>query len=203
LKANLAALNDKFSTQSPGRGLGLLLSDVADMTAGRWDYVAAGHRDGDVRGELALAALPAIKDLMQGYLKRDGRALQRGMEGLLGLGSGLTPSGDDLLLGFIGALGAASKRMNGPKMEQILESIRDHLYEHRHRTTFISANLLAFACAGRVADPILSVIRSLLFEEPASMMERVEVLLRQGDSSGSEVLLGILLALSPLPHPEM
>jgi len=202
LEINLAALDEKFAARPPSRGLGLLLNDAADMAAGRWDRVADRHRHGEDPGEFIAAALPAIQKLMQGYLKRDGLALQQGVEGLIGLGSGLTPSGDDLLLGFIGALGAISKRMNGPEMEGILEAIRDHLYENRHRTTFISTNLLAFACAGRVAEPILNVIRSLLFEETASMMERVEVLLQQGDSSGSEVLVGILLALSPLPHPE-
>ena len=202
LQTNLAALEEKISTLPPGRGLGSLLPDVSDMAAGRWDRVASGHRGGEDHDRIVLSALPAIKNLLQGYLKSDGRALQQGVEGLIGLGSGLTPSGDDLLLGFIGGLGAISKRLNGPEMESILEAIRDHLYENRHRTTFISTNLLAFACAGRVADPILNVIRSLLFEETASMVERVEVLLQQGDSSGSEVLLGILLALSPLPHLE-
>jgi len=202
LETNLAAVNEKVSALPPGRGLGCLLTDAADMAAGRWDRVADGHRHGGDSDKLIKKALPAIKKLMQGYLRKDGPALQQGVKGLIGLGSGLTPSGDDLLLGFIGALGAVSKRMNGPEMESILEAIRDHLYENRQGTTFISANLLAFACAGRVADPILNVIRSLLFEETAAVMERLEVLLQQGDSSGSEVLLGILLALSPLPHPE-
>jgi hypothetical protein len=202
LKTNLNALNEKLADLPPGRGLSRLLSDVPEMTAGRWDRVAADRREEDDAERVVRAALPAIRDLLRGYSKRDGQALKRGVEGLIGLGSGLTPSGDDLLLGFIGALGAVSKRMNGREMESILESIRDHLYENRHRTTFISANLLAFACAGRVADPVLHVIRSLLFEKTVPALQRIEVLLRQGDSSGSEVLLGILLALSPLAGPE-
>lgn len=202
LETNLAAVNESFTDRPPGRGLGSLLPAAADMAAGRWDRVEDERGRSDDGEELVSRALPAIRDLMRGYLRRNGRALQRGIEGLIGLGAGLTPSGDDLLLGFIGALRAVSKRMNGSEMESVLEAIRDHLYENRQRTTFISANLLAFACAGRVADPVLHVIRSLLFEETASMMERVEVLLRQGDSSGSEVLLGILLALEPLLHVE-
>jgi|GEM_PF-1043148 len=202
LQTNLASLNDTLAARLPGRGLGLLLSSAADMAAGRWDRVKTGDGERDDGDRLVASALPAIKDLMRGYLHRDGQALQQGVEGLIGLGSGLTPSGDDLLLGFIGALGAVSKRINGLELEGLLETIRDHLYENRHRTTFISANLLAFACAGRVADPILNVIRSFLFEDTVSMTERIGVLLQQGDSSGSEVLLGILLALSPLTHVE-
>jgi hypothetical protein len=197
LESNLRTLDEKVAEMSPGRGLGVLLLHAADMAAGRWEKVSADHGD-----EVVRRALPAIGDLMLGFLRGDGRALQRGVEGLIGLGSGLTPSGDDLLLGFIGALGVVSKRLSGSETESVLESIRDHLYSNRHRTTFISSNLLAFACAGRVAAPILNVVRALLFEESAALLNSVKVLLRQGANSGSEVLLGILLALWPLPHLE-
>jgi hypothetical protein len=202
LESNLAALDEKIAALPPDRGLGRLLPDAADMAAGRWDRVAADHAAEDDDHGMVRTALPVIENLMSGYLEAEDDALQQGVEGLIGLGSGLTPSGDDLLLGFIGTLGAVSKRMDGREVESILEAVRDHLYENRHRTTFVSANLLAFACAGRVADPILNVIRALLFGETAVMIERVEALLRRGDSSGSEVLLGILLALHPLSHPE-
>jgi len=197
LETNLRAVDREISEMSPGRGLGVLLSSVTDMATGRWEPIAAEHFD-----EMVRRALPALRDLMTGFLGQDDPALQRGVEGLIGLGSGLTPSGDDVLLGFIGALGAVSKRVNGPEMESILESLCDHVYGNRHRTTFISTNILAFACAGRMAAPVLNVIRAFLFEETDALLDSVKVLLRQGDASGSEVLLGILLALSPLPHLE-
>jgi hypothetical protein len=195
LGKNLRTLKKELQDREFLEGLGPLLHCVDDLVGGRWDSIQLGEEN-----VLIQRALPGIQDLMSGSLKRDQGSLQEGVQKLLGLGSGSTPSGDDLLLGYVGTLSVVSRRIGGPEVEGLLESIRSQLHTIRDQTAFVSGSLLGYACAGRISSSILDVIRSLLLDGTRSIRTSVKDLLGQGQSSGSEVLLGILLALSVLPQ---
>jgi hypothetical protein len=197
LEGNLSILRDQLTDNDYSDGLGQLLLHLEDVANERWQKVRTA-----CHGELIEKALPGLRSLVEGFLKQDADRLHQGLDGLVGLGMGLTPSGDDLLLGLTGTFSLVSKRVGGPVMDSILEDIRTYVAQIRGRTTFVSGNLLAYACSGRIASPILDVIRALLYEEAPAALVKAKMLLRQGESSGSEVLVGVLLALSLLPRLE-
>jgi hypothetical protein len=195
LTDNMELLLRSLPREEVHQGLGRLLFNLDKIAAGQWHLIEDAEEK-----ELVRLALPGIRDLWQGALECDEELLKTSLNELLGLGTGLTPAGDDLLLGFVGTLSVVSRRVGGPEVERLLDIIRQHLSSRKDRTTFISSNLLAYACAGRISAPILSVIRALLFEEIEAVRSAARTLVRQGAGSGSEILLGILLALSLMPR---
>jgi hypothetical protein len=193
LRMNLDGLLADLPREHLQGGLGRLILSVHEIVDGRWEALE------EQEDELVKRALPGIRDLWQGALGVNEVLLQKALDELLGLGTGLTPSGDDVLLGFIGTLSVVSRRIGSPRTDRLLEIIKNHLNALRDRTTFISSNLLSYACAGRISNPILATIRALLFEEQEAARAAAGSLLGQGASSGSEILLGVMMALSLAP----
>ncbi len=195
LKRNLSALLRALPQEEFTEGLAGLVFLVGKMVAGRWRTIERQRHS-----RLARQALPGIRNLLQGALERDGILLKKALGKLVGLGVGMTPSGDDLLLGFVGTLSNVSRRVGGPEVGDLLEIVKHHLAAMKDRTTFVSGNLMSYACAGRVSSPILSVIRTLLYGKTSAASCATGRLLEQGASSGAEILLGILLALTLVPR---
>ncbi|KPL19385.1 MAG: hypothetical protein AMJ92_03635 [candidate division Zixibacteria bacterium SM23_81] len=195
LKRNFSAIRRTMPKEESREGLSGLLSLVGTLAAGRWRTVQRMAFT-----PLTHQAIPGIRDIMMGALKRKENLLGRGLRELIGLGTGQTPSGDDLLLGFIGTLSVVSRRVGGPEVEDLLRIIRRDLGVMKERTTFISGRLLSYACAGRISSPIISVVRAMLFGDAPDAHSSARALMRLGADSGSEILLGVLLALSLVPR---
>jgi hypothetical protein len=107
---------------------------------------------------------------------------------LLGSGDGLTPAGDDLVLG----LGLALKRWGkilAPRLdaESILVSLPGAA---RQRTTMLSANLIECAVQGEADERLVSALDGILTGRPG-VPEIVSGLADWGSSSGGYVLCGI------------
>jgi hypothetical protein len=192
---NISTLLKTLPREKIKEGLGRFIFYVSEMVAGRWRAVESLGLN-----RLERQALLGIRDLIRGTLERDEERLGMGFRKLIGLGTGMTPSGDDLLCGFIGTLSVISRRVGGPDVEDLLEIFKYHLRAMKDKTTFVSGNLLSYASGGRVSSPILSVIRTLLFGRDSAARSAVDNLLQLGYSSGSDVLLGLLLALSVAPR---
>lgn len=109
------------------------------------------------------------------------------IEKLLGLGTGLTPSADDTLLGMIYVFRALP--FQAPEGVQIfLESV-GQLCDRC--TTQISAAYLKAMLSGAPFERMEQVFRGLCGEEPLNIYKLTEI----GSNSGSEMLLGMLIAL--------
>jgi hypothetical protein len=195
LKRNLSYLVKTLPKREPSEGIGNLFCVADKMVSGHWSAVRRLKLN-----KLTRQALPGMRALLEGMLGRDENLLKRGLRGLLGLGPGLTPSGDDLLMGFIGTLSLISRRVGGPEVTDLLEVIKRQLMENKDRTTFVSGSLLSYACAGRIFSTALSVVRALIYGKPSEARSAAENLMRLGAGSGREVLLGIVLAISLVPH---
>lgn len=191
LKRNLGSLLKNLPRRESEKGLGGLLFLVDEMVSGHWKTVMSQKFD-----RLTRQALGGVRNLLVGVAEQDEALLKKGLDKLVGLGTGLTPSGDDLLLGFSGSLSVVSRRARDPELEGLLSLIARHLRDLRDRTTFVSGSLLSYACAGRISSSVLSVIRALMFQGPSEARSAAENLMRLGASSGSEILLGVTLALS-------
>jgi hypothetical protein len=121
-----------------------------------------------VAGRARLAA--AIRE-------RDAARLIAGAVTLLGLGDGLTPSGDEWLpRGGASAVGAIA----GSALE---------------RTTTIGREFVLHALAGRFSEPVLAVLRAI---SPDEQRRAVACLVRLGATSGADTLCGMRLACRSL-----
>jgi hypothetical protein len=108
----------------------------------------------------------------------------------LGRGPGLTPSGDDLLLGMIAALWCA-----GSISGSGAAALRDELEPiARQRTTRVSVEYLHHACAGKVIDPLQELLVVLDRGDAIGIAGAVDRLRLFGHTSGADCLLGVLAA---------
>ncbi len=110
----------------------------------------------------------------------------RSAAGLVGLGEGLTPSGDDFLCGM--NAGLLMRRQKGQARE-FLACLQEEILNAAERTNQISASFLRSACAGHFSPAVLAVA------EGCSHSKLIDAFSRIGHSSGLDTLNGILFSL--------
>jgi hypothetical protein len=129
--------------------------------------------------------------LAAGVSRRDPDAFIEGALGLLGLGEGLTPAGDDCLVGALAALHRFTPSWvhAHPEISATVEQTA------AVATTTVAHEFVAHALAGRFAEGLID----LLTAESADEVSRAATgLLRSGGTSGADTLCGVHLALAAL-----
>lgn len=122
--------------------------------------------------------------------KEDG--IRESIIGLIGLGHGLTPSGDDFLAGFI----LICQRLNHRDANKIQSILQGILLERKNRTTDVSYQMLMSAIKGNAREIVDSFIEGL-FQEDKGQFEKIVVqTLMIGSTSGLDVTLGIVTGLN-------
>ncbi|MCJ7717513.1 MAG: DUF2877 domain-containing protein [Anaerolineales bacterium] len=117
------------------------------------------------------------------------------LSGLLGLGPGLTPLGDDIILGAILTMNRWGKIL---RIEVQLENLNTQLLQTARLTTStLSANLLTSAIEGFADERLLAVLDSF-FTGDESTQADLEKLLKWGSSSGIAVLAGMTAVITRL-----
>jgi hypothetical protein len=109
------------------------------------------------------------------------------LQKLLGLGNGLTPSGDDFIYGLYTTLRTFNLK---PVFTEIIEHLID---EGKNRIGDISLNILKSLRDGHVYIPLKLLFKSL--NSNKDCRERIENLIDYGSTSGSDILAGVLFAL--------
>jgi hypothetical protein len=117
------------------------------------------------------------------------------LAGLIGLGSGLTPAGDDLLVGFQAGLrcniGDDEERWN---FVSHLGKLVVHLSS---QTTDISCTYLYHAAHGRFSSSLTNFIESISREDETNQLLYVaKAVMEIGNSSGMDALTGLLIGLA-------
>ena len=112
---------------------------------------------------------------------------------LLGAGEGLTPSGDDFVIGLL----LAFKRwgnvlLPGQDLQTLTKTVVDAAYK---KTTLLSANLIECAALGQ-ADERLIASLDWLMSDVSQVSNCLDELLDWGNSSGGDVFVGFAVALS-------
>lgn len=105
---------------------------------------------------------------------------------LIGLGIGLTPSGDDFLCGFLAGL-----RLSLSESDSFRQILEKKICSHLDRTNEISAAFLHCAVLGQFSSPI-----HLLINPDITVEQIYRAFSDIGHSSGVDTLCGISTALS-------
>ncbi len=109
--------------------------------------------------------------------------LEKGVISLIGLGNGLTPSGDDFITGF-------NVFLNHMKIEDkgfLLKEIKNILYSNRLSTTDVSRSMLYGSLEGLAAESILDFIFALLYKGKDDFEKMIKRLFAVGSSSGTDI----------------
>lgn len=131
-------------------------------------------------------AVPALSRWLEEMLSGRGASGSRPITDLLGAGGGLTPSGDDCIVGVLVALHALGKRSAAASVASL---VAPHA---PHRTTRLSAAHLDAACAGEAVEPVHRAIEAIA--TGISPEQSLDSLARYGHASGFDALAGVLLA---------
>lgn len=130
--------------------------------------------------------------LVKAVLSRNLTAVPLSANSLIGLGPGVTPSCDDMLLGFMSSLllvtGALSRDVHYAR-----EVNRTIVSSVNGQTTLLSQKLLEHAALGETPELTYNVIEAAIAGTEEQVRKATSELLAVGHSSGTDTLLGILL----------
>lgn len=135
----------------------------------------------------------AVKAMLQALQQQALPGLDQAAHALAGRGRGLTPSGDDFLLGICYGMFMAQTRM--PKFHQLAGKL---LYDKvSQRSTLISANLVDSATAGEVDERLAAAFQALVHPQ-FEASHAIDGILSWGSSSGMDATAGMALLLSAI-----
>ncbi len=163
-----------------------LADGLEAMLAGRQLPNANQH---ELRVETLRAAVEAGSELARALAKADAGAAGRAADRLAGLGTGLTPAGDDFLVGSMLALWSAAD----PSWAR--QACRAMLQAAGDKTNRMSRAWLRAAADGEAAEAWHALVRAMVSGESAAVRQATERLLRQGHTSGADALTGYLVML--------
>ncbi len=109
---------------------------------------------------------------------------------LCGRGRGLTPTGDDILAGWM----AIGWLLYGPD-PTFLAACQQIMEVAKRQTHLLSQCWLGYAAQGDVAEPIVLLLEALTRDDEMRLDAAVKAVLAMGATSGHDVLRGILLGL--------
>jgi len=120
---------------------------------------------------------------------------------LIGWGEGLTPAGDDFLVGLIAGLAALVHGDEGRRRFQ--GALAAMLTSRTQRTTPIAAHYLRLAAAAHYTAPLLRLRGALLCEDDGEVVDAaLQSALAVGATSGADTVSGLLAGLLAwLPAP--
>ena len=196
----LRALIDSVAADVPAEGLAPLINHLSQMAYGDVPVPA------DV-GLVSRLAMPKVALLAKGVVQGDGRTVDQAVQGLIGLGPGLTPSGDDMLGGLMVALRMAlgpvylneglRPGLSQPSGAPVIGELSRSIFSHSARTNRISAALLEQAALGIGSAAQHQVLECLLELTPSmDLGKSVERLVNSGHTSGWDTLTGLLFGLA-------
>jgi len=196
-------LGGELSRPSARRAFGDALRTVSQRLGARGLATLWALHDGQTRSEPPGASwlMPACRSVVEAV--EAGRAgdrsrLVRAADALIGLGEGLTPSGDDFLGGLFflrwhRARLAGTADSAGGVIDAWLEGIRE-------RTTRVSHAIVADMAHGQGPGPLHELVSALAAGASLGVVvQRAEDVARIGHSSGWDLLAGVAAGLGIVP----
>jgi hypothetical protein len=183
IEANLEVVRKTALHFGNMAGLGELLA-LTPLGAGR---ATAGSLN-----MFASFALRRIGRLEQAFRSEEKDALTVAVSELIGLGTGLTPSSDDMLAGLVlVCVLYAKNRGYARRASRLIAQVIAE--EARGRTTMLSEEYLVQAASGRGNEPVMRLCTSMLTGGRESVERETRRVLAIGETSGTDTVLGIVL----------
>ena len=153
------------AARAPSRGFGPLLRSL----------------DEDDDDLFRAAARPALRLLGLAAQSGDPFGAAEAARSLVGLGAGLTPSGDDVLVGLTAALTAARSELAGPIARAAADS--------GMRTTLVARTYLEHAARGEFAERVHDLVAAIAAGDERMVWDAMS----WGATSGADLSLGVFL----------
>lgn len=137
-----------------------------------------------------ISTVKEVYRLMNALFSNDRKEVERVVRYFLGRGHGLTPSGDDHLVGLL-----AIHSISGAFSPIFLQIIKE-IIEHESVTTDIGREYLFYALKGEFSSTIVNILNCLIENKRQSELEHHLIqLITVGHSSGVDTAFGLLIGL--------
>ena len=189
LPERVLAIYATFDDLPSPAGFGSLISGIL--------LIAQGHPAARPKN---LATFPAfawsiVHEVCMACLEHDFHKVMAHAEALVGLGEGLTPSGDDFLGGLLfcrAILERAYPKLAHARFPHLTQTIS----RLKPRTHLISFTLLRDHARGRAMEPLHQFVNALLTNQSAQDIRQAALQLSQvGHSTGWDLLAGVLAGM--------
>lgn len=178
--ARIKLASGKIISSSQGNGLSSILPYLLELP---------NHKNFNIN-----EIIPPYKNILHVQRSMGGLPSTSSIVGLLGSGPGLTPSGDDFVIGLLLAVNRWETELaTRHNLDLFNRGIVDAAYQ---KTTTLSANLIECAAQG-LGDQRLIEALDWLMSGSGQDAHVIDNLLTWGSSSGSDVFVGYVVALFP------
>lgn len=127
--------------------------------------------------------------LIESAITSDEDSLDKALRYFLGRGQGLTPSGDDMIVGFL-AFDSVSHFLSNRFYEKLSQ-----LIEGESITTDVAREYLRYALKQQFSSTVADMVNTLASDNMENFEKVFQRLLGIGHSSGADTLFGILLGM--------
>lgn len=184
----LPLLLNRLRASAPPESLACVLSDQSLLTLHPRDRgLAGGSKSSGRLQELPQSAAAQFATrLVQEVAARDHHAAASAAAALAGMGSGLTPSGDDFLIGVMFGVQSAMSSVDAMAFTHVL--YRSSI----GRTNRISEAWLSAAAEGEAIQAWHDLVDGLSFSSLRSVDQACCALIRLGHTSGADALAGFV-----------
>lgn len=171
IKKNVLACNEHIKIYGN-------LSDFSSSILGRETIYSKFIKDG-------------LQTLESSYLNNDKNSMAAAIDSFVGLGSGLTPSGDDFICGLFSVL---FYYQSFTSLEDgLIRDVGLRVIEYaRSRTTIVAYNMLRSCLTGELPEHVHNFMNSILTREDENIFELFDRVLQIGSTSGSDMAAGML-----------
>jgi hypothetical protein len=196
-KCDLAALN--FDPADPA--VSAAWSLVWDMLNKRQTLIKADiiagdllHSNESLRTGVLGKAHEGIHCLMTATRRFDLADISS-VSSLIGLGSGLTPSGDDLLVGYLAGLWCTTKDRSA--RAKFITGLAKTIIDLSGKTNDISRTYLYHAAQGQVSSRLSDLAEAICRgKNPERLSDIAEAAMNLGHTSGLDTVTGLLIGLA-------
>lgn len=192
LSESIPAFVDRLLALHNPSGLGGLITLILQMTSSQNMAPEEWLTDGIHR-----KAWPVIKGMLLVSMAEDNPAIIAHARNLIGLGEGLTPSGDDFLGGFFFSKRLLSLHYKEGFIDDPLCTYTDFIAQSKPLTNPISYFILKDNAEGHSVEPLHQLANGLFLGETGdSLTNLAEKLISLGHSTGWDLLTGFLAGMS-------
>lgn len=136
---------------------------------------------------------PALQ-LMAATERFDSHTARDAAQKMIGLGPGVTPSGDDVLIGFLSGLHSTAG--DNHSRNYFIKIFGDALWILSEQTNEISRTYLYHAIHGQFSSSMIALLDAINEGEEQRLISVAKETMRVGHSSGMDSVTGLLIGLS-------